>query len=48
MKFYEQSRDVENGLRFIVLEYFIGKPLLDILRDEGGVMSENLVKKIML
>lgn len=46
MKFYEKSYDPTNGITFIVLENYIGKPLLDILREEGGVMAETLVKKI--
>ena len=46
MKLYESCHDSTNGLTFIVFEYFIGKPLLDFLREEGGGMAESLVKKI--
>ena len=45
MKFHERSYDPTNGITFIVFEYFIGKPLLDYLREEGG-LAESLVKKI--
>ena len=46
MKYHESCYDGTNGITFIVFEHFIGKPLLDILREEGGVMAESLVKKI--
>lgn len=44
MKIYEFSED-ENYF-YIILEYFVGRPLFDKLRDEG-VFQEKLAAKIM-
>ena len=44
MKVYEFTED-ENYF-YIILEYFVGRPLIDKLRDEG-VLQEQLAAKIM-